>query len=339
MMQGRLALLGRAPPARRVTSGTLGRMKILVTTNGPFEFQPPAGVEVIGIDENEAIPAEHLDAEAAILQGWASAAVDQLAREASSLRWVQTLAAGPDGVLKAGFGPQVRITNGRGLHDKTVAETAVMLALTGLLRVPEMLQAQREHRWEHDEFGAWRTLHTRDRLGSVIDTNVLIWGFGSIGQHTATLFHALSARVRGVARTAGERGGFEVFTEDDLPLLLPETDILIMILPSGPSTRHALNAERIALLPDRSWVINVGRGATVDQDALVEALHTGRLGGAALDVVDPEPYPPDGPLWDAPNTIVVPHMAGGVAHGSNGLFNANLARLCAGEPLLNTIAR
>ena len=314
-------------------------MKILVTTNAPFEFEPPADVEVVRIDEYEAVPAEHLDAEAAIVQGWTSPAVVQLAREGSSLRWVQTLAAGPDGVLAAGFAPEVTITNGRGLHDKTVAETAVTLALTGLLRVPEMLQAPRAHGWPHDEFGAWRKLHTHDKLGSVIDTNVLIWGFGSIGQHTARLFQALSARVRGVAQAAGERAGFEVFTADDLPRLLPETDILVMVLPSGPSTRHALNAERIALLPDRSWVINVGRGTTVDQDALVDALRAGRLGGAALDVVDPEPYPADGPLWDAPNMIIVPHMAGGVAHGSNGLFNANLARLRAGEPLLNTVPR
>lgn len=314
-------------------------MKLLVTTNAPFEFDPPADVEVVRIDEGAVVPAEHLDADGAILQGWTSPAANQLAREASRLRWVQTLAAGPDGVLAAGFGPEVTITNGRGLHDKTVAETAVAMTLAGILRFPEMLTAQREHRWEHDEFGAWRPLHTPERLGSVIDTNVLIWGFGSIGQQTAELFRALSARVRGVAQTAGERAGFEVFTEADLPRLLPETDILVMVLPASAKTRHALNAERIALLPARSWVVNVGRGVTVDGDALAEALHAGRLGGAALDVVDPEPYPADGPLWDAPNAVIVPHMAGGVAHGSDELFNANLARLRAGEPLINAVAR
>ncbi|MFT3877077.1 MAG: NAD(P)-dependent oxidoreductase [Propioniciclava sp.] len=314
-------------------------MKLLVTSNAPFEFEPPSDVEVVRIDETQAVAAEHLDADGVILQGWTSPAASQLAREASGLRWVQTLAAGPDGVLAAGFGPGVTITNGRGLHDKTVAETAVALALTGILRFPEMLAAQRAHRWEHDEFGDWRPLHAPGRLGSVIDTNVLIWGFGSIGQQTASLFQALSARVRGVAQTAGERAGFEVFTEDDLPRLLPETDILVMVLPSSPKTRHALNAERIALLPPRAWVVNVGRGVTVDGDALAEALHAGRLGGAALDVVDPEPYPADGPLWDAPNTVIVPHMAGGVAHGSNELFNANLARLRAGQPLINVVPR
>ena len=104
--------------------------------------------------------------------------------------------------------------------------------------------------------------------------------------------------MRGVATTAGERAGFPVFTDADLPTLLPETEVLVLVLPTDPSTDHALNAERIAPLPDRTWVINVGRGSTVDQDALLAALHAGELGGAGLDVVTPEPYPADGPLWD-----------------------------------------
>ena len=314
-------------------------MKILATTSAPFEFTPPEGVDVVAIDESVPVPAEHLDADAAIVMGWATVAVGQLAREASGLRWVQTLAAGPDGVLAAGFAPDVVVTNGRGLHDHTVAETALALALAGILRLPEMLASQRAHRWDRDKFGAWRPLHPEGRIGSLIGTNVLVWGFGSIGLQAARLFSALSARVRGVARTPGERGGFEVFTPDDLPHLLPETDVLVLVLPDAPDTWHALDAGRIALLPAHAWVVNVGRGTTVDPDALAAALVAGSLGGAALDVLDPEPYPADGPLWDAPNMIIVPHMAGGVAHGSNGLFNANLARLRAGEPLLNAVAR
>ncbi|QIK71559.1 phosphoglycerate dehydrogenase [Propioniciclava coleopterorum] len=234
----------------------------------------------------------------------------QLATEATQLRWVQTLAAGPDGVLAAGFPDSVTITNGRGLHNFTVAETALTLALTGIKQVPEMLAAQREHRWEHGEFGEWRTLRPNGRLGSLIETNVLVWGFGAIGQQIARLFTTLNAHVKGVANSAGERAGFEVVTDADLPTLLPQTDVLVMVLPSAPDTQKALNAERIALLPDHAWVINVGRGVTVDQDALVAALTDGTLGGAALDVTDPEPYPADGPLWDAPNTVIFPHVAG-----------------------------
>lgn len=314
-------------------------VKILTTTSAPFAFTPPDGVVVVPFDEDRPIPAEHLDADAAVVIGWATPGVAQLAREASGIAWVQTLAAGPDGVLAAGFGPDVTITNGRGLHTHTVAETALALALAGILRMPAMLEAQREHRWAHDEFGEWRELHPAGRLGSLIDTDVLVWGFGDIGQKVARLFTAVGARVRGVATTAGERGGFEVFTDADLPRLLPETDVLVMVLPHSPATRHALDAERMALLPERAWLVNVGRGSTVDPDALAAALNAGRLGGAALDVVDPEPYPADGPLWDARNCILVPHMAGGVAHGSDALVNENIERLRTGKPLRNAVPR
>lgn len=314
-------------------------MKMLLT-DAPFEFDPPADVETVVIDESRPIPAEHLDAEAAVVMGWTSPAVQQLAHHAPSLRWVQTLAAGPDGVLAAGFGPEVTITNGRGLHDKTVAETAVALALASVRNFQPLLAAQAEHRWAHEEYGTWRPLHSEARLGSLIDTRVLIWGFGAIGQQAARVFSAFSVRqVRGVANTAGERAGFEVFTVDDLPRLLPETDILVMVLPSTPETARILNAERIAMLPHHALVVNVGRGSTIDSDALADALHAGTLGGAALDVVDREPYPADGVLWDAPNTIVLPHVAGGVAHGSDELINENLVRLRAGEPLRNAVAR
>lgn len=298
----------------------------------------PDDVLVVPFDEELPVPPEHLDADAAVVRGYAVTAVRQLASEATRLRWVQALAAGPDGLLHVGFPDDVLITSGRGLHTKTVAEAAVAMTLAGVLRYPEVLRAQADHRWEHERFGDWRGLHPDGQLGSIIDTRVLIWGFGAIGVQAAHLFTALSARVRGVARSAGVRDGFEVVTTDDLGRVLPETDILVMILPQTPETRHALSAERIAALPDHAWVVNVGRGTTVDQDALVDALNGHRLGGAALDVTDPEPYPADGPLWDARNTIILPHMAGGVPHGVNDLLNDNLARMRAGEPLRNLVA-
>ncbi|MFV0451744.1 MAG: NAD(P)-dependent oxidoreductase [Propioniciclava sp.] len=314
-------------------------MKILLNRNAPLEIELPDDVEVVRIDEDELVPAEHLDADAAVLRGQSAVAVRQLAADAPRLRWIQTLAAGPDGVLSAGFGDQVQITNGRGLHSKTVAETAVAMALAGVLRFPDLFRAQAEHTWAHDGYGDWRDLHPGGQLGSLIDTRILIWGFGAIGLQAATLFTALSARVRGVARTAGVRDGYEVVTEADLPTVLPETDVLVMVLPHDDGTRRALNAERIALLPRHAWVVNVGRGTTVDQDALVAALEEGSLGGAALDVTDPEPYPADGPLWDTPNTILLPHVAGGVPYGINELLADNLARFRAGEPLRNVMAR
>ncbi|WP_040162107.1 NAD(P)-dependent oxidoreductase [Nigerium massiliense] len=314
-------------------------MKLLVIANAPLTLDPPDDVEVVELDPTQPIPAEHLDAEGALVEGWGSPTLKQLAEDAPYLTWVQTLAAGPDAVLRAGFGPQVTICTGRGFHDKTVSEHALALTLTALTDIPTLLERQRDHDFAHEEFGSWRPLHSPDRLSTLIESNVLIWGFGSIGQHMATLFAACSANVRGVATSRGERGGFEVFTEDDLPQLLPETDVLVMVLPSSDGTEKALNAERIAMLKPISWVVNVGRGTTVDEDALVEALNAGRLGGAALDVTYEEPYPSDGPLWDARNVVITPHMAGGRAVGADEMVNRQIEHLRRGEPLENAVER
>ncbi len=103
-------------------------------------------------------------------------------------------------------------------------------------------------------------------------------------------------------------------------------------------TRHALDADRLARLPRHAWVVNVGRGTTVDEDALAAALEAGRLGGAALDVFATEPLPADSPLWTAPNCVVSPHAAGGRPQGAEALIAENLRRCLAGQPLRNVVA-
>ncbi len=314
-------------------------MKILATSTAPFDFDPPAGVEVVSFDPREPVPAEHLDADAAIVEGGGGAGITHLAREASNLTWVQTLAAGPDGVLTAGFGDQVRITNGRGFHDETVSELALALALASIYRFPEMGESQRERRWEQSRFGGWRALQSPDRVATLIGTRVVVWGFGSIGATIARKFTAMGAQVRGLATSAGTRHGFTVGGPDDLPEFLGWAQVLVMVLPAEDTTDKALNAERLALLPPGALVVNVGRGTTIDEDALVEALTAGRLGGAALDVTAVEPTPADSPLWDAPGVILTPHVAGGRAVGSNEFLHRQLAHLAAGEPLENLVAR
>ncbi|MFV0429457.1 MAG: hypothetical protein ACK5KO_08535, partial [Arachnia sp.] len=152
-------------------------MKMLLTQNAPVEVTLPEDVVPVWIDETEPVPGEHLDAEAAVLRGEDAVAVSHLAAEGHSLRWVQTMAAGPDGVLRAGFADHVVITNGRGLHSKTVAEAAVAMTLSAVLQYPKAFRAQAEHRWIHEGLGDWRQLHPEGRLGSLIDTRVLIWGF------------------------------------------------------------------------------------------------------------------------------------------------------------------
>jgi len=145
--------------------------------------------------------------------------------------------------------------------------------------------------------------------------------------------------VTGVASSRGERHGFPVVTDDDLPDVLASTDVLVSLLPALGTTRHAFDAARIDQLPDHAVFVNVGRGATVDEDALVAALHDGRLGGAALDVTGSEPLPAESPLWDAPRLILTPHVAGNRPQRASELVNANLDALRAGRELRNVVRR
>jgi phosphoglycerate dehydrogenase-like enzyme len=127
---------------------------------------------------------------------------------------------------------------------------------------------------------------------------------------------ALGARVTGVASSDGERYGFPVVAASRLDEVLPTADVLVSLLPATAATHHALDAGTLALLPAHARFVNAGRGATVDEEALVAALRAGTLAGAALDVTETEPLPADSPLWDAPGLILTPHVAGGRPQGA-----------------------
>ncbi len=313
-------------------------MKILLPDSVPLAPALPEGVQAVRYGVAAPVPDEHLDAEALVVWGNAPADLRAVAGRMPRLRWVQTLAAGPDAVLGAGFPGDVVVTSGVGLHDRPVTEHALALVLALLRRLPAALAAQAEHRWA-DELGGLQPLHPEGAVTTLLDARVLVWGFGNIGQNLAPLLQALGAQVRGVGRSAGERSGFPVVAEDRLEAELEHTDVLVMILPATEATTHALDAARLAALPRHAFVVNVGRGSTVDEPALVAALTEGRIAGAALDVTEVEPLPADSPLWDAPNLLLTPHAAGGRPVGADELVAANLAALLADRELRNVVAR
>ncbi|MCW2699632.1 MAG: D-isomer specific 2-hydroxyacid dehydrogenase NAD-binding protein [Blastococcus sp.] len=313
-------------------------MKLLLPDSLPLAPAVPPGVETVSYDASAPVPDEQLDAEALVVWGNSGADVRAVAGRMPRLRWVQTLAAGPDSVLAAGFPDDVVITSGSGLHDQPVAEHALALVLTLVRRLPAAARAQAEHRWA-DELGGLQPLHPAGPVTTLLGARVLVWGFGSIGQTLAPLLEQLGARVRGVARSSGERSGFAVVAEEELRGELGQTDVLVMILPSTSATTRALDADRLAALPPHAYVVNVGRGSTVDEPALVAALSAGRIAGAALDVTSSEPLPADSPLWNAPDIVLTPHAAGGRPVGADELISANLAALLAGRDLRNVVER
>lgn len=316
----------------------MGTVKLLLPDTVALDLELPAEVTTAVYAVGAPVPQEHVDADAMVVWGNSGAQLEDAARRLASLRWVQTLAAGPDAVLAAGFSPDVVVTAGRTLHDLTVAEHALTLLLAAARRVDVMVRAQHERRWPA-ELGGLQPVDEPGTFRTLRGARVVLWGFGGIATTLAPHLAALGADVTGVARTGGQRSGFPVVPASRVVEVLPHADALVMILPATPGTRHALDADLLALLPEHAWVVNVGRGSTVDEGALLDALRAGRLGGAALDVFETEPLPAESGLWDLPNVIVSPHAAGGRPIGAAALVQENVSALLAGRPLRFVVRR
>lgn len=314
-------------------------MKLLYPTSLKLDIQSIEGFPLTlhAYDVKQILPDDLIDAE--VMVTWCNSA-DMLKDAASrmkNLKWIQSLAAGPNDVLSAGFdAAKITITTGSGLHDHTVAEHTLGLLLNGARRFYEMRDYQLQTQWPQ-HLGGPQPDRPAGKFTTLRDARVLIWGFGNIAKALTPHLVGLGAKVRGVARNAGARNGIEVYGEDKLAELLPDTDALVMILPGSAATKHALNAERMKMLPNHACVVNVGRGTSIDEDALVDALQKGEIGGAQLDVFDTEPLPESSPLWKAPNLFVSPHAAGGRPQGAEALIVDNLRRFLAGQTLRNVI--
>jgi len=208
------------------------------------------------------------------------------------LEVVQLLSAGYEHIV--GQVPQgVTLCNGRGIHSASTAELAITLILSSLRDIPGFVRAQDECRW------------TQGFRPALADKRVLIVGYGSIGEALEARLLPFEVDVVRVARH--DREGVHAFT--DLADLLPGADVVVLAAPLTDETRGMVDTDFLSRLKDGALVVNVARGAIVDTEALLAELRSGRL-RAALDVVDPEPLPPDHPLWHAPNVLITPHVAG-----------------------------
>ncbi|MFE9242373.1 2-hydroxyacid dehydrogenase [Nocardiopsis sp. NPDC006938] len=238
------------------------------------------------------------------------------------LRVVQLVSAGYEQVLDL-LPDHVTLCNGRGLHDASTAEHTLALILASQRDLPRWAVDQREHRWG--------SVPQR----SLADSRVVIVGYGSIGRAVERRLLPFETEVVRVASRA--RPEEDVHGVDELPALLPEADVVVLVTPLTERTRGLFGADEFALLRDDALVVNVGRGAVMDTAALIA--QNGRV-RAALDVTDPEPLPVDHPLWDAPGVYLTPHVAGGSAAfypRARAFVDAQLERWAAGEPLANVV--
>jgi phosphoglycerate dehydrogenase-like enzyme len=292
---------------------------------------PRPDVDFVFIEPSSEPLAEAFDAEAVLMWNPRSRVLRENWNRFSRLRWVHTGSAGVERVLFPELAASnVVLTNSRYVFDQALAEYTIALMLALGKDLLTTFRYQTEHRWVQRE--------TETLSGKA----VVMVGVGPIARRTAQLAKALGMSVRGIGHTA--RGGDPDFGDiaapGDLQTLFAGADYVVLVLPNTPQTAGMVDAGAIAALKPTARLINVGRGSTLDQDALCEALRSGRLAGAALDVMRREPLPADSPLWDVPNLIVSPHMSGdhtGMQRDIADVFLQNLNRFLRGEPLLNVV--
>lgn len=268
-------------------------------------------------------------AAATVVFGWPR---PEMMRGAASLKWFQTMWAGTEEY--SGFLPQGALfTSSSGSNSRSVAEHMLTSLLAVCRRLPAYLDSQRSHVWKDE--GPMKTI-----LGGT----VLVAGAGHVGSDFAKLCQGLGAKTIGLKRTvSGPVEGFDqVQAMDQLDALLPQADVVALVLPHSPQTAGLMDARRIALMKDDAVLISAGRGSVLDQEALAAAMRGGKLWGAALDVATPEPLPSESPLWDVPNLLLTPHVAGGMRleitrRRCVEMAQENLRRYLAGEALVNLV--
>lgn len=287
-----------------------------------------------------------LDDVEVLLRGPLPAGVfDRLLARCPQLRWVHSATAGVERVLTpTALQRGLIITNARGVFSRPIAEYVLLMILAVARRLPQLLELQRERTWQPLPAVELR------------DVTVGIVGLGSIGQAVAALATAFGCRVIATRRreaaavAAGELDDPEqpvlaprierVLPPERLPELLAESDFVVLALPLTPETTDLFDPAMLARMKPGSWLINVARGALVDERALVRALQEGPLGGAVLDAFRDEPLAADSAFYGLPNCIVTPHTSwtsGRVVQRSVDLFCDNLRRFRVGEPLRNVV--
>lgn len=251
---------------------------------------------------------------------------------ARRLRWIHAASAGVDAVMVPGVTDRddIVVTNSRGVFDEAIAEYVLGAMLMFAKDSKRSIELQREHQWRHRE---------SERLAG---SRLLVVGTGSIGRAIARLARAAGLNVGGVARSERtEDPDFgRIAPNEELEAQLGQADFVVLAVPLTDATRHMIGAEQLAAMAPGARLINVARGAVVDEPALVDALRSGRLGGAALDVFEEEPLPEGSPLWDMEHVLITPHQAGdtgGWVEALGRLFAENLMRWQRGEALTNVI--
>ncbi len=306
-------------------------MRILVTHNASAEHlaqirQAAPQAEVIVAREAELV-AEEMPRANII---WGSRYLNELLPQAKQLDFIQVSSAGVDRLLT----PELlqhpaQLVNARGIHGATIAEHVFMLMLALARDLPAVGKAQARHKW------------IRTAPAMLAGATLGIIGYGSIGQAIARRAKAFDMQVIGLRRSVqSDPYADRMVDNSGLQELLQASDFVVLATPLTPETHHLLGAAQLAQMKPTAYLINIARGPVVDEVALIKALQAGQIAGAGLDVFVTEPLPADSPLWDLPNVLVTPHMAGHMPDYDErviAIFLENLRRYQQGQPLINVV--
>jgi phosphoglycerate dehydrogenase-like enzyme len=251
------------------------------------------------------------------------------------LKWFQSLMAGVDGLnaFPELIDKPIIVTNTSGTHKEQVTEHIFAMILAFSRKFQRVFASQTKHEWLSITFN--------DVPPVIASKTMLILGYGAIGKHCAKVAMSFGMKVIGVRRHKSEGSPeIQVETADKLHSLLPEADYVVNILPFTQDTRNLIAKEEFSLMKKSAVYVNVGRGITTDEAALVDALKSGQIAGALLDVTAQEPLSKDSPLWDMENVIITPHYAGlrpDIASLAMGITLENFNRYNRGEELINLV--
>jgi len=275
--------------------------------------------------------------DAEIFFGW-SLRGEQVAA-AKQLRWIHSTAAAVHQLMS----PELRasnviVTNARSVHGPVVAEHAIAMMFALAKRLHIAVRAQQQNLWAQEQIS-----YGEPRPTELAGSTLGLVGYGAIGRPIADSAKALGMRVLVVRQHPQERGGSDgitFFGPEDLDQVIAQSDFLVLAAPNTEKTQRLINGERLARMKPGAYLVNVARGALIDEAALLDALRSHRIGGAALDVFDHEPLPADSPLWALDNLLITPHTAATsdkMWERHYALIKENLRRYLGGEPLLGLV--
>lgn len=309
-------------------------VKLILPIELAAEIEPhlPADTQFVQVDSDGNFDGDPSDAEV-YLNGFKlqPTTLHKVLAAAPRLRWQQTPSAGVNHILTSIFlQHDIILTNGAGVHAIPISEFVLTLILYHAKQIRQLQVAHDRRNWR-----SWLV------LPELADTTVLILGTGNIGQAIAARAKAFGAQVWGGRRRLETLPNFDrIVGTDEWHALLPEVDYIVVATPLTPETKALIDEKVLRSLPSHAYLINVSRGAVVDESALTKALTEGWIAGAGLDTVSIEPLPPESPLWSLPNLLITPHTSA-ISPALKGriaaLFLDNLERYRAGQPLRNVV--